>query len=180
MSVPRVGIDRGNHPVGGHPLSYPRGSGSVGVDCGLDVLARRDPQHLDRRPQARIIETGAEPHHGVGVAEQLRHQRCALPRIGPHDLRLRFAAIVLERQQRSKLGARARIERAEGLEALADPDLISVIVSWVSTESATPVESIVRRCPITPARLAAILTRSPKTDSIPAQISRARNSTSTT
>ena len=120
MPVPRVGIDRRDDPARGHPLSYPCRFGSVVVGGDLDVLARHDPQQLDRSGQAGVPEAGAEPHHGLGVAEQLRDQSGPCAGISPHDLRLGPPVVVLTRQQPRQLRPGPGVDPRQHPEAPAD------------------------------------------------------------
>ncbi len=123
VPVPGVGIDCGDDPARGHPLSYPCCFGSVVGGGDLDVLARHDPQQLDRCCQAGIVETGAEPDDGLGVAEQLRDQSSPRPGVCPHDLRLALPPVVVARQQpgQHRCGPGIGVERCQRPEALADP-----------------------------------------------------------
>ena len=121
VPVPRVGIDRGDDPAGGHSLSYPRGSGSVGVGGDLDVLACHDPQQLDRPSQAWVPEAGAEPDDGLGVAEQLRDQSSPCAGISPHDLRFALPVVVVTRQQPRQLRCGPGVDPRQHPDALADP-----------------------------------------------------------
>ena len=118
--MPGVGIDCGDDPARGHPLSYPCRFGSVVVG-GLDVLARHDLQQFDCCSQAGIVETDAEPDDGLGVAEQLRDQSRPCAPISPHDLRLGRPVVVVARQQPRQLRCGIGVDRCQRPDALADP-----------------------------------------------------------
>ena len=119
--MPSVGIDHRDDPAGGHSLSYPRGLGSVVVGGDLDVLARHDPQQLDRCSQVWVPETGAEPDDGLGVAEQLRDQSGPGAGISPHDLRLGRPVVVVTRQQPRQHRCGPGVDPRQHPDALADP-----------------------------------------------------------
>ena len=113
---------------GGHSLSYPRGHRTVGVGGDLDVLARHDPQQLDRCSQVWVPEAGAEPDDGLGVAEQLRDQSGPCAGVCPHDLRLALPVVVVTRQQPRQLRCGPGVDPAGTPTHLRTPDRIKVIV----------------------------------------------------